>query len=341
MRRMLVIVALIGVVFSVSPGQSRVVAQEATPAACPATTAAENAALARRWFDDLWNPRNLSALDALASADLVYHWAVGTETTNAADFADRLQSVWTSLPTQYTTEFAVAGDDLVALRWVGRGTHAGEFLGVAATGKPVTFTGINIFRIECGKVAEVWAELDGLGLLKQLQGQPAPASIADGSPVATDGAIASPGACPATTEAENEAIAQAWHEEVINNRNPAVLTDILDPHAIHHAAGGYPEEMNPAGVTAMMNDFLTAFPDLQYHFDLWITQDDYVVERYTATGTQEGALGDLPASGRTATWTGINIFRIECGKIVEIWSEVDALSRLAQLTDPAAATPAP
>ena len=65
--------------------------------------------------------------------------------------------------------------------------------------------------------------------------------------------------------------------------------------------------------------------------DLWITQDEYVVERYTATGTQDGPLGDLPASGRTATWTGINIFRIECGKIVEVWSEVDALSRNAQL----------
>ncbi|MCD6032468.1 MAG: SnoaL-like polyketide cyclase, partial [Thermomicrobiales bacterium] len=43
--------------------------------------------------------------------------------------------------------------------------------------------------------------------------------------------------------------------------------------------------------------------------------------------------------GRTATWTGVNIFRIECGKIVEVWSEVDALSRNAQLTGVAEATP--
>jgi predicted ester cyclase len=48
-----------------------------------------------------------------------------------------------------------------------------------------------------------------------------------------------------------------------------------------------------------------------------------VVERYTATGTQRGALGDLPPSGRTATLTGINIFRIACGRIAEVWSEVD------------------
>jgi predicted ester cyclase len=94
-------------------------------------------------------------------------------------------------------------------------------------------------------------------------------------------------------------------------------------------------------VNAMMGDFLDAFPDLRYEFDLWITQDDYVVERYTATGTQQGPLPGLPATGRRATWTGINIFRIECGKIVEIWSEVDALGRNAQLTGAAEATPAP
>jgi predicted ester cyclase len=141
-----------------------------------------------------------------------------------------------------------------------------------------------------------------------------------------------PTTCRATTEAENLAIARAWHEDVINRRNPAVLRDILGPEVVHHAAGGYPKVMNAAGVTAMMNDFLTAFPDLRYNFDHWIVRDDYVVERYTATGTQRGQLGDLPPSGRKATWTGINIFRIACGRIAEVWSEVDAVSRTRQLT---------
>jgi steroid delta-isomerase-like uncharacterized protein len=141
-----------------------------------------------------------------------------------------------------------------------------------------------------------------------------------------------PAACPATTEEENVALARAWHEEVINRRNPAALEDILAPEVVHHAAGGYPETMDAVGVSAMMDDFLAAFPDLQYGFDQFIVQDDHVVERYTATGTQEGQLGDLPPSGRSATWTGVNIFRIECGRIAEVWSEVDAVSRRRQLT---------
>jgi steroid delta-isomerase-like uncharacterized protein len=147
-------------------------------------------------------------------------------------------------------------------------------------------------------------------------------------------------ACPVSSEEQNVALARAWHEEVINRRNPEALQDILAAEIVHHAAGGYPEIMDEGGVTAMMGDFLTAFPDLRYTFDLFVVQDAYVVERYTATGTQQGPLGELPPSGRSATWTGINIFRIECGKIAEVWSEVDALSRNQQLTAPVA-TPIP
>ena len=155
------------------------------------------------------------------------------------------------------------------------------------------------------------------------------------------GSGATPTDCPVTTEDENVAIASVWHEEVINQRNPEALQGVLGDEVVHHAAGGYPDVMDAAGVSAMMDDFLAAFPDLHYTFDFFVVEDDMVVERYTATGTQEGPLGGLPPSGRTATWTGINIFRIECGKIVEVWSEVDALSRTRQLTGEPAATPTP
>jgi steroid delta-isomerase-like uncharacterized protein len=138
--------------------------------------------------------------------------------------------------------------------------------------------------------------------------------------------------CRTTTETENTALARAWHEDVINRRNPAMLRDILAPKAAHHAAGGYPKLMDESGIAAMMGDFLSAFPDLRYTFDKFIAKDDYVVERYTATGTEQGPFAGRPPSGRTATWTGINIFRIECGKIAEVWSEVDAVSRAQQLT---------
>ncbi len=177
------------------------------------------------------------------------------------------------------------------------------------------------------------------GVVTSLIGLSLTLGLSHASTAATQGA--GPGTsqanCPVTTEAENVALVRAWHEEVINQRNPAALQDILASQVVHHAAGGYPSVMTNAGVAAMMDDFLTAFSDLRYNFDFFVAQDDYVVERYTATGTQDGPFGNLAPSGRRATWTGINIFRIECGQIAEVWSEVDALSRNQQLTGAGAA----
>jgi hypothetical protein len=64
-------------------------------------------------------------------------------------------------------------------------------------------------------------------------------------------------ACPVTTQVENTAVARAWHEDVINRRNPAVLQQLLAPEVVLHAAGGYPKRMNASGIAAMMDEFLS------------------------------------------------------------------------------------
>ena len=59
-------------------------------------------------------------------------------------------------------------DDRVVARFTLTQTHQGEFMGIAATGKPVTLELIEIDRIENGRIAERWAKLDFLSLLRQL-----------------------------------------------------------------------------------------------------------------------------------------------------------------------------
>jgi predicted ester cyclase len=130
--------------------------------------------------------------------------------------------------------------------------------------------------------------------------------------VSRESAPAAPATCAGTSQVENTAIAKAWHDDVINRRNPTILSQILGPEVVHHAAGGYPKVLNAEGIAGMMRDLLTAFPDLLITFDQFIAKDDFVVERYTASGTHQGPLGDLQSTNRTATWTGINIFRIAC-----------------------------
>lgn len=67
-----------------------------------------------------------------------------------------------------TVEDMVAEGDRVAARFVARGIHRGDFMGQPATGRSITMTGIEIFRIEKGRIAELWGEANLLGLMGQL-----------------------------------------------------------------------------------------------------------------------------------------------------------------------------
>jgi predicted ester cyclase len=153
----------------------------------------------------------------------------------------------------------------------------------------------------------------------------------------------SPAGCPTATEDENAAIARRWHEEAINHHDLTVLDEILAPDAGHDSATF---SANP-GPQAVLSALLTGFPDVRHSVEAVITQGDLVAIRYIATGTHAGEFQGYAPTGKPVTWTGINIYRLECGRIAEVWSEVDGLGRITQLTStatggtPAAGTPTP
>jgi steroid delta-isomerase-like uncharacterized protein len=63
---------------------------------------------------------------------------------------------------------SVKEGDKVAFRWLLSGTHKGEFMGVAATGRRVEVMGMDIVRVADGEIAEHWGEFDAMGLLRQI-----------------------------------------------------------------------------------------------------------------------------------------------------------------------------
>jgi steroid delta-isomerase-like uncharacterized protein len=77
--------------------------------------------------------------------------------------------------------FAAEGDKVV-LRFTFRGTHQGEFMGIAPTGKQVIMPGIDIFRIADGKLVELWNQEDMLGMMQQLGAIPEPGQSEEASP---------------------------------------------------------------------------------------------------------------------------------------------------------------
>ena len=74
---------------------------------------------------------------------------------------------------QITVNEQVGEGDLVASRWEGRGSHTGEIMGIAPTGRDVVVSGQTLSRLESGKIVEEWTNWDTLGMLQQIGAVPA------------------------------------------------------------------------------------------------------------------------------------------------------------------------
>jgi len=62
----------------------------------------------------------------------------------------------------------IADGDKVTCRFTSRGVHNGAFMGLPPTGKSIALTGIEIFRLKNGRIAEIWGEANLMGLMLQL-----------------------------------------------------------------------------------------------------------------------------------------------------------------------------
>ncbi len=141
------------------------------------TTTDENKALVQRCWKEVWHAGGTDVVGELLAPSEVHHWGLGTDTTGTAAFAERVKVFLAAFPDiQLTADRVVAEGNMVVTRWTATATHRGPFAGVAATGRKVTWAGINIFRIDCGKITESWGEADHIGLRQQLGALPADAT---------------------------------------------------------------------------------------------------------------------------------------------------------------------
>lgn len=134
-------------------------------------TPASLRAIARRWMR-LWETDDLGSFDELHAASFVDRSPADRPADRDA-FREGIRELRRAFPDFKATESEVlvdAGGKKVTVRWSATGTHRGPFLGVEGSGRSVRFCGIEIIRIERGKIAERWGEWDGIGLLEQLRG---------------------------------------------------------------------------------------------------------------------------------------------------------------------------
>lgn len=133
-----------------------------------ANLTANLAAIQRFWQS--FNSHNLDMWDELCASDFVNH-DPGLLTSDA-DLATSKQAIvrlFGAFPDLQSIEqdLLVDGDKVVTRRSL-RGTHQGEFMGIAPSGKKVTAGGVWLTHFSDGKIKEQWVYFDVLGLLQQI-----------------------------------------------------------------------------------------------------------------------------------------------------------------------------
>jgi steroid delta-isomerase-like uncharacterized protein len=287
-----------------------------------------NKAVQCRALEEVWNQGNLDVVDELFNPDFIYHIA-GIPDVHGTEGVKQVATMFhTAFPDlHFTIEEQIAEADKLALRWTATGTHNGEFMGLPPTGNHMTVTGISFARFADGKFAEEWSVYDTLGMMEQLGA--APITHTDYTWGASSEVIGEPG-----EEMTNTALVLYLIEKFWNQQNVNALDETHRPDALAHLPiiPGHPLPFYMYKHVCLLH--LAAFPDLRITVDDIIAEGDKVVARWTATGTHQGELMGIPASGKHVSFAGMTVHRFADDKIVENWWTYDAMGMMQQITAP-------
>jgi predicted ester cyclase len=135
-------------------------------------SAEENKALIRRFFEEVWNNGKVELVDEFIAPGYVSHNHLNIDVLGPEGIKRVVIAQRTAFPDLHSTiDDLVAEGDKVVVRGTDRFTHRGEFMGYAPTGRKITVTWIDIFRIENGKAVEAWLETDTKRFIDQLKGR--------------------------------------------------------------------------------------------------------------------------------------------------------------------------
>lgn len=164
-RRLAALAVLIACI--VSPALTRPVSAQDAATPCPPLTEEDAAALATSWVA-AWNAHDADQIAALYGPDAVVHWGIGVDTEGTDAIAAAHAGFLAAFPGIHVTadQVWVAGDTVI-VRYINIGVQETDFMGIPASQTTVTWTGINVMQVECGKITELWAEADHFGRIEQ------------------------------------------------------------------------------------------------------------------------------------------------------------------------------
>jgi len=123
-----------------------------------------------RHFSEVLNQGNVEVIEEIYWPEYVLHAPIGTgDTVGYAGLRQRVVEFRTGFPDiQFTVESIIMEGDDASARWTLRGTHEGDFVGLAPTGRKVVVPGILMVRFAEGRIIEGWSGFDALDMMQQL-----------------------------------------------------------------------------------------------------------------------------------------------------------------------------
>jgi predicted ester cyclase len=128
---------------------------------------------------------------------------------------------------------------------------------------------------------------------------------------------------------ENKVIFRRMIEELWNEKKLEVADELFAPDATSPTVPQLPH--GPEGVKQVASMFLAAFPDLQITIDYMVAEGDRVFGRLTERATHKGTFFGIAPTGKRVQFTEMGILRIENGKVVESWYDVDMMGLMQQI----------
>jgi steroid delta-isomerase-like uncharacterized protein len=127
----------------------------------------ENKAIVRRYLTE--GPTNEALALASLTDDAVYYDPGAPPSVGHEGQKRRTAALLTAFPDpKFDLDDVIAEGDKVVVRWTFHGTHSGPFGPIPATGKRVSMTGITIYTLRGGKIAEARSNFDQMGMMQQL-----------------------------------------------------------------------------------------------------------------------------------------------------------------------------
>ena len=138
----------------------------------------DNQAVARRFFQSVWNERRPELLDELLTPASVCQSEAGV-VRGKEEFLDNVYRPFLAAfpDLQFEIEELIGQGELVAVRWFISGKHTGEAFGLTPTGRRISFRGTTWMRIQNGKMMEGFDCFNLSGLMQVLSGGPPTAAM--------------------------------------------------------------------------------------------------------------------------------------------------------------------